>query len=948
MDSAVTTPLPARSSPGRTALVASLICVAYYAGGMVSIALRFEPGGIAGIWLPHGILVAALLTTPVRSWWLYAAVLLPTHLHLVRTFQGAVPLTIMFIQFGGNILAAVLNAALLRRVLGTPPRLDSLPRMGALIAVGLLVPCLVSAGVARLFFVTDWVADFWFAWQRRTLASACSMVIVAPIVHLATGGLTAIARAPRQRLLEFAVLTAGLFATLLASFGWESARPQHLWLLFAPLPLLLASAVRFGPAGLGVHLLAIDLVAMLNTKAGLGPFVASSVAEVVLALQGFGLAISIPLMLLAALVQQHARTIANLRNSEARYRSLVEDQTHLICRFRSDGTYTFVNDAYCRYFERSAADMIGQSFWQFIPEAQQPAARAFLDSITTERPVATMEHEVIGPGGEVRWQHWTDRGLFDGHGRLVEYQAVGHDITERKRAEQAARDSEEQVRRFIQHSPAAVAMFDRDMNYMVYSRRWLTDYKLGDQNLAGRSHYEVFPEIPERWKEVHRRCLAGAIETCDEDPFPRLNGFQDWIRWEVRPWHRATGEIGGIIMFTEVITERMRAEEEHRELMAQKKVAEALMEVDRRKDEFLAILAHELRNPLTPMTFAVELMRSNAMADETLALARDIVARQTGQLTRLVDDLLDVSRITRGKVTLSLSVFDVRDIVAQAVETVQPLSTSRGQELLIHVPDEPLPIRGDRARVIQILSNLLNNAAKYTGDGGRIALDARRDDAHVTVQVRDSGSGIPPHMLGRVFDMFTQVEAPGHGPGLGIGLALVKQLVEMHGGSVQAHSDGLGHGSEFVLRLPLATVQEAAVSAPARALAESVGDVPAAVPRRRILIVDDNRDAAEMLSRLLRLQEHEVVVVHDGLSGLQTAQRLEPDVVFLDLAMPKLDGFEVARYLRLTPGGSRPLLVALTGFGRAEDRARTTAAGFDYHLTKPVDAQAINSLLNAL
>ena len=254
---------------------------------------------------------------------------------------------------------------------------------------------------------------------------------------------------------------------------------------------------------------------------------------------------------------------------------------------------------------------------------------------------------------------WTDRGFFDERGRIVEFQAVGHDITDRKRAEEVIKQSEEQVRHFVRHVPAAVAMFDRDMRYLIYSPRWLTDYKLGDQDLVGRSHYEVFPEIPERWKEVHRRCLAGAVEVHDDDSFVRTDGSTDWLRWEVRPWRNARNEIGGIIMFTEVITERKRAEEEHRQLVAQTRVAEALREVDRRKDEFLAMLSHELRNPLAPIAMAIEIMRLREPADDSIVWARDVIARQTAQLTRLVDDLLDVSRITLGKITLNRSALDL-------------------------------------------------------------------------------------------------------------------------------------------------------------------------------------------------------------------------------------------------------------------------------------------------
>jgi len=755
------------------------------------------------------------------------------------------------------------------------------------------------------------------------------------ITHLASGGLAALRRAPHRKVVEFIALTAALLLGLLAPFGWEPVRQEYQWLMFAPLSLLLWSAVRFGPGGLGLHLLAVALVTVLNTGAVEAP-------------QAFLLAISVPLMLLAALVRQHAQVAASLRHSQAQYRSVVEDQTELICRFLADGTYTFVNDAYCRYFERSSPDeLIGQKFWQFLPEAAQAPTRAHLASITPDHPVKTIEHQVTVPGGEVRWHQWTDRAFFDERGRIVEYQAVGRDITERKRAEDVVKQSENQVRTFVQHAPAAVAMFDREMRYLVYSPRWLKDYNLGDQSLVGRSHYEVFPEIPERWKEIHRRCLTGAVETQEVDSFVRADGSTDFLHWEVRPWHDAREQIGGVIMFTELITERMRAEEEHRQLVAQKRVAEALQDVDRRKDEFLAMLAHELRNPLAPIVLGAEMIRMSAPADESIKWAREVIARQAAQLTRLVDDLLDVSRITLGKITLNLSVLDLGPVIAQAVESTQPLLADCGHELSLDLPDHPLPVRGDGARLTQIVSNLLNNAAKFTDKGGRITLGVRRVGAQIVLRVADNGNGIPPQMLERVFDMFTQLETPGDRvkDGLGIGLALVKRLVAMHNGEIEARSEGTGRGSEFVVRLPVAIGQEAG-DAVAAGTALASPSTPEARPER-ILVVDDNVDAAETLSRLLRLQEHEVLVAHDGLAALAAARHMNPDVVLLDIGLPKLDGLEVARRLRESGEGPRPLLVAMTGFGQAEDRARTAAAGFDHHLTKPIDPQLLHSLMRS-
>jgi PAS domain S-box-containing protein len=949
---------PARGGPALRALSATvLVCGGYYAGGALGMGLRLVPGGPSEIWLPQGIVLAALLASPVRRWWLYTLALFVTHTHLTAVYNCQVPTSMMVVQFVGQMVQTAVAAMLLRPILGNPPRLESLRRMGAFIFGGtFLVPCVVQVLVVLSYLAQGYVHDFWAPWEQRVLARVSGAVIIAaPILHFAAGGLGAMRR---RRVIELALLTACLSATMALLFAWKPGHPPHQWLVVVPLPFLLWSAVRFGPSGLGLHLLGVVLVALLCTKAGWGPFATGSVVQNIVALQGFFLFISIPLMLLAALVWEHARAAASLRRSQEQYRSVVEDQADLICRFLADGTYTFVNAAYCRYVQRSAEELHGRKFWQFVAEGQRASTKAFFDSITRESPVATMEYEVPGPGGGTRWMEWTDRGFFDERGRLIEVQAVGHDITDRKRAEEMIKQSEAQVRHFVRHVPAAVAMFDLDMRYLIYSPRWLTDYKLGDQDLVGRSHYEVFPEIPERWKEVHRRCLAGAVESHDNDSFARTNGSTEQMRWEIRPWRNARNEIGGIIMFTEVVTDRKRAEEEHRRLVAQARVAEALQEVDRRKDEFLAMLSHELRNPLTPIATAVEIMREREPADDSIVWARDVIGRQTAQLTRLVDDLLDVSRITLGKITLNRSALDLRPVVAQAVEAAQPLFAARHHHLAIDVPTEPLPICGDGARLTQIISNLLSNAARFTGEGGHIALTVRREGARVVLSVKDDGVGIPPEMREKVFDMFTQIEWPAQRKqeGLGIGLALVKRLVEMHDGDIEARSDGPGCGSELVVSLPIAPDHRDGRQAHqghqgqndltlAEAVAPGPGDAAGGSRPERILVVDDNVDAAEGLSRLLRMRAHEVRVEYDGLAALAAARDMNPDVVFLDIGLPKMDGLEVAKILRARADGPRPLLVAMTGFGQAKDRARTAAAGFDHHLTKPVDPNLLQSLM---
>jgi signal transduction histidine kinase len=396
------------------------------------------------------------------------------------------------------------------------------------------------------------------------------------------------------------------------------------------------------------------------------------------------------------------------------------------------------------------------------------------------------------------------------------------------------------------------------------------------------------------------------------------------------------------------------------EVAERSRVEEALKEADRHKDEFLAMLAHELRNPLAPILNAVQLMRRKPLGDPQLAWSRDVIQRQLAHLTRLVDDLLDVSRITRGKINLAREPVEVTSLVARAVEAVQPLILERGHQFTIDVPDESIRIYGDPLRLTQALGNVLSNAAKYTERAGRISLHARRSDDTVEIRVRDTGIGIPAALLPVIFDMFTQLknETDRAQSGLGIGLALVRTLLEMHGGTVTASSDGDGLGSEFLITLPVISNETARFSASAENRANShdpAADVPVAANplataqvRRRILVADDNSDALESLATLLELGGHEVFSAANGALALESAEQNLPEVALLDIGMPKLDGYEVARRIRAQPWGRRITLVALTGWGQDSDRRRSGEAGFDSHLVKPLDLDKLTELLGRL
>ena len=401
------------------------------------------------------------------------------------------------------------------------------------------------------------------------------------------------------------------------------------------------------------------------------------------------------------------------------------------------------------------------------------------------------------------------------------------------------------------------------------------------------------------------------------------------------------GQVTGAITCFYDVTERSRLE---RKTLEQ---AEALVDLDHRKDEFLAMLSHELRNPLAPILNAVHLLRLQKSEDPLQKQARTIIERQVGQLKHLVDDLLEVSRISTGRVQLRQAQIVLSGIVERAVETAQPLITQHRHELTVSLPPEPICLQADAARLEQVLVNLLTNAAKYTEDGGSIALTIERTIGSggdtAVLRVRDSGIGIAPELLPHIFDLFTQADRSldrSQG-GLGIGLCLVQRLVELHGGSVEVYSV-LGHGSEFVVRLPVA-VTSLPVAAPL-----SIQALQQRAKSCRVLVVDDNVDAAQTVAMLLDMSGHQCRMAHGGPSALEAALAWQPDVVLLDIGLPGLNGFEVARLIRQQPLLKNVVLVALTGYGLEADRQRSQEAGFDHHLVKPADFDEIDKILASL
>jgi PAS domain S-box-containing protein len=511
--------------------------------------------------------------------------------------------------------------------------------------------------------------------------------------------------------------------------------------------------------------------------------------------------------------------------------------------------------------------------------------------------------------------------------------AIGAQIgqfIERKRAEAALKAKEAELQLVANTTPLTLTRCSRDLHYLFANRAAATMFGLTPDQMIGKPIVEVMGEpmfalVRPRIEQVLR---GEAVEYEAELQYPGVG--KRWVRVNYMPERDEHHDVVGWVASIVDISKRKRAED-------------ALREADRRKDEFLATLAHELRNPLAPIQNALEIMKDASLDGEALRNARQMIERQFAQLVRLVDDLLDVSRITRDKLELRRERVEIKAVINQAIETCLPLIQRSQQKLKLNLSEVPIFVDADPVRLAQVFANLINNASKYTQPQGNISVSAERLRSDVAVTVKDSGAGIPSEMLPKVFDLFTQVDTSIRGlqGGLGIGLSLVKRLVEMHGGSVEARSDGPDLGSEFVVRLPV-TVDMPYDLAPQPKLA---APTPAEC---RILIVDDNRDAAHSLAMLLRKFGNETYLAHDGLEAIDAAAQLRPDAVLLDIGLPKMNGYDVCRAIRQQPWGRSMVIIAVTGWGQDEDRRRSDEAGFNAHLVKPVDHVALSSLLAEL
>jgi len=619
-----------------------------------------------------------------------------------------------------------------------------------------------------------------------------------------------------------------------------------------------------------------------------------------------------------------------VRHREEQLRTISDALPVLIALVDKSHHYRFNNAAYGRWRQRSRAEITDHHVREILGEQAYERVRPSLERALAGETVhleTTLDYPDIGERDvNVTYIPQSSNGIVSGVVVLTE------DVSERKRHEAALRAQERRWRAMFQAQPECVTVAAPDGNIIDINPAGLALLEAESiESLRGRTIEELIePAHLPLLRAQHAAALADRpLEQPGELAVVGLRGTRRILESRAVPLHDETGSVIAVLSVTRDVSERRRSEQ-------------ALQEADQRKDEFLATLAHELRNPMAPIRYAAASLRAGA-PESTIQHARGVIERQAAQMSRLLDDLLDMSRVTRNVIELKRKRLDLRDLVGEATEMAKPVLTNLQHRLTVSTPPNPLWVYGDGTRLLQVIGNLIDNAAKYTEPGGSIEIRLDAANGSAVMSVQDSGIGLSPEMIPKVFDLFSQVHKSVDGArgGLGIGLSVVKRLIELHGGSIEVASAGLRQGATFTVRVPLA--EAAAESMEATGLQKVV---PMFRARPHILVVDDNRDAAQTLAEILRGESFPVAVAFDGASALAVFDRIKPAVVLLDMGLPDLHGTEVARQMRQLPAGRDVQIIAVTGWGQPDDRERTRQAGVDLHLVKPVDPGDLLRLLS--
>jgi signal transduction histidine kinase/ActR/RegA family two-component response regulator len=856
------------------------IALAYFIAAKLGLSMAFVAEQVTVVWPPTGIALSALI---LLGNWIWPGIWLGA---FAANATANEPIGVALGIASGNTLEALAGVWLLRRV-GFDEALVRLRDVLALILVAAVVSTTISATIGGLSLVLGGLqpwTSFRSLWTHWWLGDAIGALLVAPAILTWACRRSSISLSRRRA--EAAILIAGVMVIgqIIFSDRFETTAPVH-QLAYLVFPFLVWAALRFGQRGTATVILLASAMTIWGTVRGLGPFSGPSVSISLIQLQIFMAVVAVTALMLAAALAEH-RT-AELRRSadHATVQALSESAT--------------LEQAAPRIVRALGENLDGDLtvLWMAAP------------GTTQIRSVAAWRR----PGSPIE--------LVDGLG------------------------SEEQGTRLTQRARRRRIEADGGFAGRIAASRksgWSPDILTEERKPPGAVPVVAFAAPIVLGQEV-----IGTVELRSQDICHPDEDLLDVLTM-------VANKISQFVERREVQAERERllvreqaVRTEAEELVVRLQQIEAeLRRGDRAKTEFLAVLSHELRNPLAPLSHALELIRHKVGSDPDTKPLIEILDRQLGHLVRLVDDLLDLSRIANGRIELRKELVDLSELMANVVEALRPVIEDRRHELVFLIPPQPLWIQADPMRIEQVFANLLNNAAKFTEPGGKIWFEAGSEDNEAVVKIRDNGIGIPPEMLGIIFDLFAQADRTvlrPHGQlGLGIGLSLVRSLVENHGGTVTAASGGPRQGSEFTVRFPLAAAEPIQKTGPMHRPAAAWGKP------QRVLVVDDNRDAAESLSLVLQGAGHRVELAHDGVSALKAAKSLRPETVFLDIHLAGgMDGYEVARRLRTEKGLENIFIVALTGFGLDEDRRRSEEAGIDHHVVKPVEPERLRELLIA-
>jgi PAS domain S-box-containing protein len=938
--------------------------VLYFLAGKLGLAFALVHANATAVWPPAGIALAAVLLLGRPVWPVIFAGAFLVNISTAGSVLSSLGIAV------GNTLEALVGAALVKRFAGGAAAFDRAQDIFKFVVAALLAT-MVSAtlGVTTLALTghARW-ADSGAIWLTWWLGDAAGDLIVAPFLLLAVRGKAPGAIGARDRPLEAVLLGGVSVALALGVFRDVITSPAHYPLTFLCLPPLLWSAFRFGARETSALLVLIAAIAVSGTSAGLGAFAVASPNGALLLLQLFLGTLAATSLSIAALIWESRGVERALRERDERLRMSLEAG--------GLGTWEWTLPTGRIAWSPSLESIHGlppgtfggtfDAFEAAVHADDRERLRASIRA-ALERGEVTMEYRAVRPDGGVRWLEARGVAFYDAAGRPDRLVGVCADVTEDKRADvrvtflgEIARsitsslDLDTVLRRVVEGAQAltgsdssAIMLRDAESGAMVPRHRvgsWWRDWDTlrvtpgrglgGLAMVTGRpvrtDDYRVDPRVPSEFLALTEDAGTTALMVV-----PVLVGAEaaGLLYISNRTPRSFTDEDETICVR---LAEQAAVAIQNARLFGRQELARAEAEAaNRTKDEFLAMLGHELRNPLGAISSAAHVLSRTAAGNSATTRASEIIGRQVQHLARIVDDLLDVSRVVAGKIALRLQSVDLGEI-ARRVATLY--GGPAGTRHVITVHTSPAWVSADATRLEQVLTNLLANAVKYTPAGGEITVTAHRDGDHAVLSVRDTGVGIRPELLPRVFDLFVQADRSleRSAGGLGIGLTLVRQLVQLHGGTVEAESAGPGRGSTFTVRLPILE---------ARPESDAAARPAVAGPAQRVLVVEDNEDAREMLRNLLHLLGHEVHEACDGASGIEEARRLRPDAALIDIGLPGIDGYEVARRIRAEV--PRVRLVAVTGYGQPEDRERAFAAGFDVHLVKPVDPEQLQRLLAA-